>query len=55
MAKKTNASPLRGFTDDSQEVPTIQRRMAAQKVTHLEMMLGQIANDAPIIIIIIII
>ena len=47
--KKTNASPLRGFTDDSEEVPTIQRRAAAQRVTHLEMMLGQVANYAPII------
>lgn len=47
--KKTNASPLRGFTDDDDEVPAIRRRTAAQKVTHLEMMLGQIANYAPVI------
>ena len=47
--KKTNASPLHGFTDDSKEVPTIQRCTASQKVTHLQMMLGQIANYAPII------
>ena len=47
--KKTNASPLHGFTDDGQAIPRIQRRTAAQKVTHLEMMLGQIANYAPII------
>ena len=47
--KKTNASPLRGFTDDDEDIPQIQRRTAAQKVTHLEMMLGQIANYAPVI------
>ncbi len=47
--KKTNAAPLRGFTDDNEDVPTVQRRTGAQKVTHLEMMLGQIANYAPII------
>ena len=49
MEKNPNALPLHGFTDDSKEVPTIQRRAAAQKVTHPEMMLGQIANYAPII------
>ena len=47
--KKTNASPLRGFINDSETVPATQRRTAAQKVAHLEMMLGQIANYAPII------
>jgi predicted transposase YbfD/YdcC len=47
--KKTNASPLRGFTNDAEDIPQIQRRNAAQKVTHLEMMLGQIANYAPVI------
>ena len=36
--------PLRGFTDDGEAIPQIQRRTAAQKVTHPEMMLGQIAN-----------
>ena len=46
--KRNNASPLWGFTD-SEEVPTIQRGTAAQKVTHLEMMLGQIANYVHII------
>jgi hypothetical protein len=30
-------------------IPQIQRRTAAQKVTHLEMMLGQIADYAPVI------
>ena len=47
--KKTNASPLRGFSNDNESVPAPRRRTAAQKVTHLEMMLGQIANYAPII------
>jgi hypothetical protein len=41
--------PLRGFTDDGEAIPQIQRRTAAQKVTHLELMLGQIANYAPVI------
>ena len=47
--KKSNASPLRGFINDGETVPATQRRTAAQKVAHLEMMLGQIANYAPII------
>ena len=47
--KQTNATPLRGFSNDPESVPATRRRTAAQKVTHLEMMLGQIANDAPII------
>ena len=47
--KKTNASPLRGFSNDPESVPATRRRTAAQKVTHLEMMLGQIANYSPII------
>ena len=45
--KKTNAAPLRGFTDDNEHVPTIRRRTAAEKVNHLEMMRGQIAKYAP--------
>ena len=45
--KKSNASPLRGFTDDDEGVPAIQLKTAAQKVTHLEMMLGKIANYVP--------
>ena len=36
------------FTDVSEEIPMIQRCTAAQKATHLEMMLGQIASYAPI-------
>ena len=47
--KKTNATPLRGFSNDPESVPAARGRTAAQKVTHLQMMLGQIANYAPII------
>ena len=47
--KKTNANPLRGFTDDGADVPEASRRTAAQKLAHLELMLGQIANYCPII------
>ena len=46
--KKTKASPLRGFTDNDQ-VPADKRRTAQQKVSMLELMLGQIANYCPII------
>ena len=47
--KKTNANPLRGITDDGADVPEASRRTAAQKLAHLELMLGQIANYCPII------
>ena len=47
--KKTNATPLRGLTDDGGDVAEAARRTAAQKCTHLELMLGQIANYCPII------
>ena len=47
--KKTNTTPLRGFSNDPESVLAARRRTAAQKVTHLEMMLSQIANYAPII------
>ena len=47
--KKTNTSPLRGFTNDPESVSTARRRTAAQKVAHLEMMRGQVVNYAPII------
>jgi len=46
--KKTSANPVRGFTDDGEGVAQ-QRRTAAQKVTHSELMLGQIANFCPVI------
>lgn len=47
--KKTATVPLRGFTDDNDNVPEAVRRTAAQKVSHLELMLGQIANYCPVI------
>ena len=47
--KKTKANNNRRFTDDGSSVPSGNRRTAVQKATHLEMMLGQIANYCPII------
>ena len=47
--KKTKADPLRGLKDDPTSVPDASRRTAAQKLNHLELMLGQIANFCPII------
>jgi hypothetical protein len=47
--KKTKASPLRGFTNDNEQVPEAKRLTAQQKATMLELMLGQIANYCPII------
>ena len=47
--KKVPANPTRGLTDNGEEVPAASRRNAAQKVAHLELMLGQIANYCPII------
>ena len=46
--KKTRNSPLRGFTNDV-DMTARGARTAAQKVAHLELMLGQIANFCPII------
>ena len=48
--KKTKANPLRGLIDDPPgTTPPDSRRSALQKVTMLELMLGQIANFCPII------
>lgn len=47
--KKRVDNPERGLTDDGDNVPEANRRTSAQKVTHLELMLGQIANFCPII------
>ena len=45
---KNNATnPTRGLTNDGQDVPN--RRSDAQKVAHLELMPGQIANYCPTI------
>jgi hypothetical protein len=47
--KKTNAQPLRDFADDGEDVAEANRRTAAQKCIHLELILGQIINYCPII------
>ena len=46
---KTSSSPLRGFENDGEDVLAANRRTAAQKVIHLELILGQIANYCPVI------
>ena len=48
-SKKTSTAPLRGFESDNEDVPEAKRRTAEQKVTQLELLLGQIANYCPII------
>ena len=47
--KKTATTPLRGLTDDGDDTPEATRRTAQMKLTHLELMLGQVANFCPII------
>ena len=47
--KKSPGSPLRGLQDDPETMPSASCRTAQQKSTHLELMLGQIANYCPII------
>ena len=47
--KKSPGSPGRGLQDDPESVPQASRRTAQQKCTHLELMLGQIANYCPVI------
>ena len=46
--KKTKSNATRGFVDDTVPIPTESRKTAAQKVTLLELMLGQIANFCPV-------
>ena len=46
---KSTTSPTRGFTNDDEDVPIARRRTAQKKCTHLELMLGQIANFCPVI------
>ena len=46
---KTSAAPLRGLENGGEDIPTATWRTAAQKLTHLELMLGQIANYCPVI------
>jgi len=47
--KKSAAHPNRGLTADGAGVAAADRRTAAQKNAHLELMLGQIANYAAVI------
>ena len=47
--KKIKSDPLRGLANDGSTVPEARRKTAAQKVSILELMLGQIANLCPII------
>ena len=47
--KKTRNSPNRGLLDDGEEVAEANRRTRQQKVSMLELMLGQIANYCPVI------
>ena len=47
-SKLTKANPNRGLEDDSNEIAAASRQTAAQKSYALGLMLGQIANFAPI-------
>ena len=47
--RKNPTNPTRGLIDDDETVPEASRRTSAQKLAHLELMLGQIANYCPII------
>ena len=47
--KKSRDNPLGGFNDDGQDVQAGRRHTAQQKVTQLELMLGQVANFCPVI------
>lgn len=47
--KQTRAEALRGFEDDGEDVDEDKRKTAQQKVTLLNLMLGQIANFCPIV------
>lgn len=47
--KKTPATRLRGLQNDNEDVAENIRRTAEQKVTHLELLLGQIANFCPVV------
>ena len=47
--KQTAANPRRDLTDDGTAIPEAQRLTAAEKNTHLDLLLGQIANFCPVI------
>ena len=46
---KNKQTPLRGFTNDGEEVAEAKRLTAPQKVALLDLMLGQVANFCPVI------
>ena len=46
--KKTASNPHRGLTNDGTSVPEASRLTATQKSTHLDLLLGQIANVCPV-------
>ena len=46
---KTKSNATRGFADDTAPIPAESRKTAAQKMTLLELTLGQIANFCPVI------
>src|SRR4029434_9351392 len=45
----TKTNLFRGLRDDGENLPAARRRTAQQKVSHLELMLGRIANYCPVI------
>ena len=47
--KKSPATPLRGLQNDGESVRASAHRTAQQKCTHVDLMLGQIANYCPVI------
>ena len=47
--KKIRTSSLRDLVDDGEDVPEARRKTAEQKVSMLELMLGQIANYCGVI------
>lgn len=47
--KQTAANPRRGLTDNGSSVPEAKRPTAFQKIAHLDLLLGQIANFCPVI------
>ena len=47
--KRSTKHPLRGLVDDGEAMDTKVRKTKAQKLIHLELFLGHIANYCPII------
>ncbi|CAB3986542.1 Retrovirus-related Pol poly from transposon opus, partial [Paramuricea clavata] len=43
-----STAPLRDLENDGEDVPEASRRTAAQQLTHLELILGQVANYCPV-------